>query len=59
MENEKDKSTAMTSGKSGTVSQETVGRRPWHKPTVTRIDMKKTMAGFGSGTDGLTQQTAG
>ena len=56
MENEKNKGTAMTSEKSGTVSQEMVGRRPWHKPTVTRIDLKKTMSNAGSGGD-LTGRT--
>lgn len=52
MENEKDKSTAMISEKNGTVSPDAIERRPWHKPAVTRIDMKKTLSGEGSADDG-------
>jgi hypothetical protein len=26
----------------------TPSRRPWHKPSVMRIDIKKTLAGIGS-----------
>ncbi|MCC6545287.1 MAG: hypothetical protein IT392_12455 [Nitrospirae bacterium] len=57
MENEKDKSTAITSEKSGTVSPDTDDRRPWHKPSVTRIDMKKTLLGSNSNSDGALSST--
>lgn len=53
MENEKDKSTAMTSENNRTVSPDAAERRPWHKPTITRIDMKKTLSGEASGADGV------
>ncbi|MBI5301189.1 MAG: hypothetical protein HY868_03560 [Chloroflexi bacterium] len=34
-------------------------RLPWHAPSITRIDIKRTMFGAGSGTDMLNQTTTG
>lgn len=52
MENEKDKGIAMSSENNGTVSRDSAERRTWHKPAVTRIEMKKTLNGESSGSDG-------
>lgn len=34
-----------------TVAEDGNTRRPWHKPTVTRINISRTLAGGGSATD--------
>ncbi len=52
MDNEKNKGVAMTSGTGKAVAGDSVTRRPWHKPTVMRIDLKRTMVGDGSAADG-------
>lgn len=53
MDNEKSSGAAMTSAAGETVAEDAVTRHPWQKPTVTRIDMKRTLVGGGSAPDGF------
>ena len=48
MDNEKNKDLAMAFEDGKTAAGDTVARRPWHKPAVRRIDIKRTMNNFGS-----------
>lgn len=51
MNNEKSKSIVITFEAGKTVVGDEVARRPWHKPTIKRIDLQMTMFRLGSGTD--------
>lgn len=53
MNNEKNKSVEITSNAGETVAGDEAVHRPWHKPTVKRIDMKRTMFSLGSGADSV------
>lgn len=53
MDTGKNKSAAMTSEAGEIVAGDEDTRRPWHKPPVTRIEMKRTLAGGGSFVDGF------
>lgn len=55
MNDEKSKSAAITTGAGD--SGDTGSRRSWHKPTVTRIDIKRTKNEPGSGGDGVGTHT--
>ncbi len=55
MDTEKNKNPAVTSGEGESVSGYPVSRRPWRKPMVNRIDIKRTMASGGSGGDSALQ----
>ncbi len=52
MDNEKKKKLAMTFEEGKTVSGDIVTRRPWHKPVIKRINIKRTMFGEASLSDG-------
>lgn len=49
MNNEKE----MTSNAGETVVEDGYSRRPWHKPTVVRINISRTLGGGGSSVDGF------
>jgi len=36
---------------------ESAPKPDWHAPVITRIDIKRTMTGKGSGPDGITRST--
>ncbi len=57
MNNEKNKSITITSEASETVAGDESSRRPWHKPIVKRIDVKRTMFNLGSGADSVSVRT--
>jgi hypothetical protein len=50
---EKSEIFAMTSGSGDAMSEDTVCRHPWHKPTIARIEIKRTLDGGGSSPDGF------
>ena len=55
MDNEKNKDLGMAFEAGEPVAGDTAVRRPWHKPAVTRIDIKRTMQGGNSENDGFGQ----
>lgn len=54
VDNEKNEDLEMAVEAGKTVAGDTAARRPWHKPAVRRIDIKRTMNGSGPGFDGGT-----
>ncbi|HEX9022754.1 MAG TPA: hypothetical protein VF799_02840 [Geobacteraceae bacterium] len=55
VDNEKSKNLAIKTGDGRTGDSDT--RRKWDKPVATRIEIKRTMFGAGSGNDGSTLHT--
>lgn len=57
MKNEKNKSVEMTSHAGETVAENDASYRPWHKPSVKRICIKRTLAGPDSRVDAFAFST--
>lgn len=54
MDTNPDKTETIPAGTDRSKELDTANRRPWEKPVVTRIEMKRTMVAAGSAQDATT-----